>query len=673
MTESPRLPLKKLLLAAIILIGVFMRLHQIVDLPPGDGFDPAYYGLDALRILDGERPIYLATNYGREPMFSYLVALLFRVLGPGTLGIHLASAFVAVVTIPAVYLVADELFKAGKGVVLREYGGLLAALILALSFWHLMWSRFGVRAILTPLFVSVTLFFLLRGLRIGRFREFAAAGIFLGLSLYTYQLAQLLPLLVALAFLYDVVHRRAFTRRDGQHLLLLLSVALLLCLPLAYYAYRHPGVFNQRVKGVYILQDSTSLMAQVRLLLQRGWQVMLMFVHEGDADEMINLPGRPVFNPFLATFLVAGILIALWRWRQPRYLFLLSWLALMSAPAVLADKAALSKRALGALPAAVLLISLALTWPVDRWLNRGRRRPGRWMLGVYLVAIAGGLLFTGYRSYRDYFIEWGSRSALYTHYQVGVKEIGQYIATLPPEETVYLSPTWGDHASLRLHSGRRDDIRAYNGRGCFVFPEETVSETTYITVPRDEENSLSLLPRYFPQGQTTYDGVLGNGEHYFTAYRIPAGAAAHFSPEFPLEANWDNQIGLLGYDLENSVYLPGETITLNLYYQRLAEVPYNYTVFIHLRGEPDPGSGNAIYGQRDREPCFQSYPTASWQAGEVIRDTFTLSVEPETAAGTYQLTTGFYKWPELTRLPLVEPIQPAEGEAIILGEVQIGR
>lgn len=671
MPASRRLLLNRLLLVGIILIGVFFRLHQITHLPPGDGFDPAYYGLDALRILDGEWPIYLATNYGREPIFSYLVALLYLVLGPGTLGIHLASAFVAILTIPAVYLVADELFKVGKGEVLRQFGGPLAALILALSYWHLTWSRFSVRAILIPLFVSATIFFLLRGFRKGRSREFAAAGVFLGLSLYTYQLAQLLPLILLLAFLYHGIDRRAFGKQARRHLLLLFGVAILLCLPLAYYAYTHPGVFNQRISAVYVVDESASLVAQLRLLLQRGWQVMLMFLVEGDADEMINLPGRPVFNPFLAVFFVAGLLIALWRWRRHHYLLLLTWLAIMSAPAVLADQAAMSKRSLGALPVAILLITLALLWPLDAWLNRRRRSLARWVPGLYLLIIGAGLIFTGYRTYHDYFIDWGSRPALYTHYQVGVKEIGQYIATLPPEETVYLSPTWGEHASLRLHSGRRDDIRAYNGRNCLVFPQETKTETTFVVVSAEDQNTLSLLPRYFPQGQTTYEGVLATGAQYFTAYQIPAHAGAHFSPQYPLHANWDNQIQLLGYDLEKNNYLPGDTITLNLYYRAMAEMSQDYTVFVHLRGEPDPASGNVVYGQSDREPCFRSYPTSAWQSGEVIRDTFTLTIAPEAIAGTYQLATGFYSWPELTPLPLVDTAGAAEGNAPILGEVRV--
>jgi len=87
-------PFKLLLLTAITLWGAFFRLYRIDSLPPGETYDPAFYGLDALAILQGERPIFFETNFGREALFSYLVAACVAVFGVGSLAIHLASAIV---------------------------------------------------------------------------------------------------------------------------------------------------------------------------------------------------------------------------------------------------------------------------------------------------------------------------------------------------------------------------------------------------------------------------------------------------------------------------------------------------------------------------------------------------------------------------------------------------
>ena len=65
--------LKWLLLVGVTLLAAFFRLHRINSLPPGDGYDPAFYGLDALAILQGELSIrdvipFPKTQTGSDPM-----------------------------------------------------------------------------------------------------------------------------------------------------------------------------------------------------------------------------------------------------------------------------------------------------------------------------------------------------------------------------------------------------------------------------------------------------------------------------------------------------------------------------------------------------------------------------------------------------------------------------
>ncbi|MBK7216033.1 MAG: glycosyltransferase family 39 protein [Candidatus Promineofilum sp.] len=151
-----------LLLAAITALAAGLRLYRLDALPPGDGHDVAQYGVDALQILAGARPIFLESNFGREPLFSYLVALAYRFTGPGAFGIHLTSALVGVATVPAVWLVARELF-AGERRGALGYLPLLAAFLSAVSYWHLNWSRVGLRVILVPLFAALIVFALWRG------------------------------------------------------------------------------------------------------------------------------------------------------------------------------------------------------------------------------------------------------------------------------------------------------------------------------------------------------------------------------------------------------------------------------------------------------------------------------------------------------------------------------
>jgi 4-amino-4-deoxy-L-arabinose transferase-like glycosyltransferase len=375
-----------LLLAAITAVATFLRLYRLDTLPPGDGHDVAMYGVDALQILAGARPIFLESNFGREPLFSYLVALAYRFTDPGAYGIHLVSAIVGSLTVPAVWLAARELFREQRATVLA-YLPLLAALLSAVSYWHLNWSRVGLRVILVPLFAALIVFALWRGFasaRPDRSRRpvrswgwFVVAGVLLGLSLYTYQAARLLPVLVASAFVLRAIERRRWARDDTVAALLVAAAALVVFLPLGVYAAQHPGALSVRIQQATVVQPGLPLAQQVGGVARQAATALLTYSIRGDTDPQFTIPGRPSLNPFLSLGLLIGIVAALWRFRRSPYLFLLVWLLLMTAPAMVADQAATAKRYLGAFPAAMMLVAVGLLLPLERRRppTADRRRP----------------------------------------------------------------------------------------------------------------------------------------------------------------------------------------------------------------------------------------------------------------------------------------------------------
>ncbi len=668
-------------LIGIILLAAFLRLHQIDRLPPGDDYDPAYYGVDALRILQGERPIFLTTNFGREPLFSYLVAACFAIVGPGSLGIHLASAVVGILTVPLVYLMADEMFSTEEGS-LALVGGPLAALSVAISYWHLNWSRSGVRAILVPLFVALTLYLLWKGLNTGRLWAYAGCGLSLGLSMYTYQAARLLPVLVLLGFACAARSGQSLAQNGWQGLLLVFLVALVAFAPLGHYFLTHPGTFTQRIGQALVLDSSQEPVGNLRIFLGRVVDTLLLFSFRGDYEPFSTIPGRPLLNPFLSVVFVLGIGISLLRIKGPPYLFLLIWLGLMTAPATLSQYGAAAKRAIGALPAVAMLITVGALGTYDalrRWTVRrppSRTRPpglvreGKRLLqyGLPLVLTAG-FAYSGFVTYRDYFLIWGRDPNLFKHFEVGISAVGEYIGDLPPDEPVYLSPVPPDHPGVLLHSGMRQGVKGYNGRVCVVLPTHTTSNTTHVIVPGDDANSLPLLERYFPQGEIEGQGPSYYGQPYFLAYRIPAGVATQVKPSHRAQATWGDRIQLLGYDLNGPAFRAGETIQLTLYYRGLREMDADYTVFTHLLGPPNPATDGPLWSQDDSEPCRQCYPTSSWDPREVLMDRFSLSIPEGAPAGDYDLTMGFYRWPTLERLPA----QDAAGRAAADGTITLGQ
>jgi 4-amino-4-deoxy-L-arabinose transferase-like glycosyltransferase len=669
--SSPRFKLFLLLL--ITLLAAFFRLYKIDSLPPGDGHDPAYYGVDALAVLRGERPIFFPGLFGgREPLFSYLVAACYAVLGAvGPLGIHVASALVGILTVPAVYLVAEEMFASEEGL-LRAWGGPLAALAVAVSYWHLNWCRYALRVILVPLFAALVFYFLWRGLRRGSRRAFAGCGFFLGLSMYTYQAARLLPVLVPLGFLLVLWRRRSVSKEDLVNFAIVVAVAAIVFAPLGDYFLQHPGRFTRRIEQTLMLEENQGLAGNGRLLLERLIEIARVFNVRGEAWQVVNLPGRPVLNPFLSVLFYLGLAISLLRFKKPTSLFLLGWLAVMLTPALLADEAAIAKRALGSLPAAMMLVASCALYPADllrRWVGRPARFAGA-ARAAWLTAVAVGLIYSGVLTFHDYFHVWAQDPDLFIHFDVGIDAIGTYIGELPPDEDIYLSPVPPDHPSVILNSQGRSGVKGYNGRVCLVVPRASTGGTTYVVVPKDDPNSLNLLPDLFPSGGVTHEGPLYYGQPFFRAFRAPAGAEAQIAPLYHVEAEWEGKIRLLGYDLDKAEYRAGETIHLTLYYAALTKMTANYTVFTHLLGPFNPATNGPVWAQDDSEPCRRGYPTSVWAPGEVVIDAFALSVPAGAPAGEYTLAMGFYAWPSPDRLSAVGP-SGAAADHVVLGAVRV--
>jgi 4-amino-4-deoxy-L-arabinose transferase-like glycosyltransferase len=126
------------------------------------------------------------------------------------------------------------------------------------------------------------------------------------------------------------------------------------------------------------------------------------------------------------------------------------------------------------------------------------------------------------------------------------------------------------------------------------------------------------------------------------------------------EASFGDQLRLLGFQsgagklraafspLHGSALLRDEqALLLNLYWQPLQPLPYDYAIFLHLQN-----SQGQIVAQRDTVIRATDYPTSHWQAGELAIDLADLAVPPALPPGRYSLEMGVYRMETGERLPL---------------------
>ena len=240
-----------------MLLAFYLRTHLLPTVPFGWHPDEATKGLLARDVLAGKyHPVFFTAFTGRDALYVYLEAAAFALIGEGILAGRLLSASIGVLTVAATYTL-------GKAMWNRRVG-LLGAGLLAISLWHLIASRNGYRAISQPLLQIPVLWVLFREWRArthgepGASARFAAAGLALGLTQYTYTAARAFPVLVLAFLACAAILAPAYVGRRGRSLVLMCLTASLVVIPLGIYFYQHPADLYGRASQISVFTSAWS-------------------------------------------------------------------------------------------------------------------------------------------------------------------------------------------------------------------------------------------------------------------------------------------------------------------------------------------------------------------------------------------------------------------------------
>ena len=135
------------------------------------------------------------------------------------------------------------------------------------------------------------------------------------------------------------------------------------------------------------------------------------------------------------------------------------------------------------------------------------------------------------------------------------------------------------------------------------------------------------------------------------------------TPSGPL---FDNSIVLKWFDLERDHYMPGETLPLSLYWTAQTPLNQDLRIFVHLMRD-----GNNLI-EKDNPPVQGARPTSGWVQGEVIKDTYALTIPADAPSGDYWLEVGIYNPQTMQRLAITNPgtVQPGN-QSLLLKLIKI--
>jgi hypothetical protein len=190
-----------LIMAAVIAVtalGAYFRLYDLASTPPEMTSDHIEKLRDALRVSEGYHGVFFPNNGGREGFQMFLVALIAERPGVGFSfdALKLATVLEGVITLPALWWMARQIIgtDTDERRQLGNWIGIALAGLVAISAWHVMLSRLGLRIALTPFTSALVIGFLARAMRHNRTRDYLALGFMLGVGIYFYQANRMLPL-----------------------------------------------------------------------------------------------------------------------------------------------------------------------------------------------------------------------------------------------------------------------------------------------------------------------------------------------------------------------------------------------------------------------------------------------------------------------------------------------
>lgn len=508
---------------ALIALALAVRMTGLDALPPGNWYDEAINGLDALDVLEGrDRPIFFTTEgHPREPAFIYATAATFAVAGVSTWSLRLTAALIGALTVGVFWLMLRRLRGAEVATI--------AALGLVFFRWHVHFSRTSFRTIMAPLVVCLLVWLLARAIETRRRRDWAMAGATLGFGFYTYLSFRFAPIVLALWFGAMAWSRlRAGSVDWRRHLAgasIALVVALVVFAPLGVDYARHPDHFSGRTGEVSLFDKGLGpgLGAVGQNAIGNGLQFFIP--GKGDHVPKHNIPLKPVFDPLSALLFALGLVVCAKRFRSveegssPAWGALaLAWLVLMLMGSVFSFGAPNLLRTLAAAPAAIWIWAEGATWTA-RWVGaRWGGRVVRWSLLVVALVIFSVI------QTRDYFFVYPKADGVWENFTTGLTELGRQL-----NENDYASNDIACVPSMMLESPvvRFEAHDVYSSLRPLVLPDaiardEEFPDADRLILATAYNGLLDELVLQFPRGKIERSFWHPQIGTWAWLYRIPA-------------------------------------------------------------------------------------------------------------------------------------------------------
>lgn len=672
---------KWMVFAALVVVVGLLRLYRLDELPHGISQDAGAHGLDALRVLEGDHAVFFTTNFGREGMVVYGVALATALFGRTVMSIYLPTALASIGTVFSTWWLGQVLFDHdhyGRPAPWRSFVvGSLAAGLIAVSLSQTFIGRAGVRANFLPFILSLCFALLWSGWRRKSLWRLGLAGVCAGLLPYTYIPARLVPILFllwGLSFLPSVLttyrnnptnifHHPVF-RQHARMGGVFVGCATIVAAPILIHFVINPAHFFMRSDLVSVLDDQINQGDPMGAVLHNTWNHFLAFGFSGDWATRHNIPFKPMLTPLEASLFWMGVITSAQHYRRPEHRLLILWLVILMIPAALARGMMPPPsfiRMAGVTPAVYVLVGVGLWQTLGFFIQVGRALPKHAATTLTThktkIAVATGLLAVvlilvrGVNTHAAYFQNGTTHPRFQHEFNKAWADAATTLNALPHEpDTIYLLPydtsinfgfefLYQGHPPAHVFDARIPDLPHVIESA--LAESENVSHVKLVQFSKNTDHVKHLLGQHgHHTGSVQYDNFTIHSYSDIIMDR-PWAFHTHITPK---TVHYDGGISLVGFALgESHTQLPTRSLPIqhderslwvDLQWRTQADLHTDFAISLRLHD----AQGNRVW-QHDQwlltGPLYE--PTSLWVPNTTITTHILLDIAPHVPTGLHEL------------------------------------
>ena len=496
----------------IFILALILRLYQLDQIPLGVWYDEAQNGNEIIKMMSQNSiQVFIPETTQMPTLFFYIAMVFVKIFGINIFALKFVSVLFGALCSLAFYFLLRVIFSDIKI-------ALAGAFLIAVSRWHLIFSRVAFLGMLTIFSEIVVFYYYLKMLKGRNFIYGLIAGAAAGISLYSFSAADFIPVII---FVHAAVTAaedfRIFIKYHLKNYLLLFATMLLIASPLLMYALNHRQDFMQRATDVSIMSEIREKKSLSPIL--EGLRLYaLAFNFEGDYNGRHNLYKRPLLDEITGVLFLLGFFLSL---SKRKYWFLPVWFCVMllSGLMTVTVEAPQAYRISGVIPVIIIFALLAINEIKKSLLVINKKEN---YAAIAIIALVGSI---GFINITQYFVVYPKEISSFMDFSPEANGISRFINSSSKEYYILVSPAAKEYGFHAVEQRVILDFTTYQ-KGKFNYMQDKNKLTgmdladkkgAAVVLRDSDEEYIAEIKKYYPGAR---EEVFTNPFRGNTLYRI---------------------------------------------------------------------------------------------------------------------------------------------------------